>query len=108
MEVVTQQSKFGIASFVIGVVVAITETAMAGAARAAAAAPGGIDEASPRALALLVCVLFGLLLALVGMLLGIAGILQPNRRRAAAVIGLLLNGLAIAVIVAVIGVGMGE
>jgi hypothetical protein len=107
MEVVTQ-SKFGIASFVVGVVVAVAESVMAGTARAAAAAPGGIDEASPRAMTLLACVLVGLLLAFVGMLLGVAGILQPDRRRAAAVVGLLLNGLAIAVIVAVIGIGMGE
>jgi hypothetical protein len=55
--------------------------------------PGGLDPETPAGAALMGGFCFALLLAMIGVGLGIAGVCQSNRKTVLAILGLVLNGL---------------
>jgi multisubunit Na+/H+ antiporter MnhB subunit len=104
-----RHSGLGIASFAISIVAAMaTLAAFTYAGYVEVSTPGGMDENSPTAIlvgmAMLAC--GGLLL--LGLILGIAGALQRDRRKIFAVLGALINGLVLggATLLIVIGFNM--
>jgi hypothetical protein len=102
MVVERPHGKLGIVSFVMALVTGLGEfvlIAIAGVMESST--PGGMDENSPKAMVLGLLLLFGLLLAVLGAILGIAGMFDSAKKRVFAVIGLCLNGLIV-----LLGIGM--
>jgi uncharacterized membrane protein len=106
-ELVKKHSGLGIASFVVGIVsglLLLTVFVIAGIAETST--PGGIDEKSP------IAVLIGLLLflflgvALVGLVLGVAGLLQKDREKIFAILGVIFSAIAILCPILLVLVGL--
>ena len=100
-------SKFGIASFVTGLIVGLAELALliiAGVMETST--PGGISEDDPKAMVLGLFLLLGLLLAFIGATIGVAGLFEANKKKVFCVLGVIFNGLSLAAVVAIIGIGM--
>ena len=94
-----KHSGLGIASFAVCIVAGLIEfAAVAAAGVIEVSTPGGMDENSPVAILIGLALLGGLAIAMLGMGLGIAGLLQ-RRKKAFAVLGV-IGG-----IVVVCGVG---
>ena len=91
-----KQSGLGIVSFGIGMasgLLAITLVVIAGMLEVST--PGGMDEESPQAI-LVGFGLFGVVaMNFLGLGLGFAGLVQPSRSRALAVLGLMANMLVV-------------
>ena len=84
-----RHSGFGIASFVIAIGAGLLEFALVVAAGVVeASTPGGMDENSPVAILLGLGLFGGLFAAFVGVVFGIAGVCQSDRRKVFAVLGL--------------------
>jgi hypothetical protein len=91
-----KHSGLGIASFVMGLIFGLILFVLIGIAGVQEVSnPGGMDENSPFAMVLGLLLLGALLMNLVGAALGLAGVLQKNRRKIFAVLGLVFNLLAV-------------
>ncbi len=100
-------SGLGIASFIIALVAgALLAMLVIAAGVMAATAGGGFDETAPATVALGCTILLAGLGHLVGTGLGIAGVVQRDRRKVFAVLGLVLNGLAILSIAGMLLIGI--
>ena len=91
-----RQSRLGIASFILAIVAGVTGLALVVIAGVLdASTPGGMDEESP--LALIVGLgMFGIgAINLIGIGFGVAGLIQVDRLRTFAVLGLVFNTLVI-------------
>jgi hypothetical protein len=91
-----KQSGLGIASLVVAIAAGATAFALVVVAgMMEVSTPGGMDEESPQAI-LVGLGIFGVLgLNFLGLGLGVAGIVQPDRSRVVAILGLVLNALVI-------------
>jgi hypothetical protein len=71
--------------------------------------PGGMDDKDPKVAVLGLLLLGGLFLALVGAILGVVGLFDPNRKKLFAILGLIFNGLILGLVLLllVIGLAMG-
>lgn len=100
-------SGMGIASFIMAIVVGISAFALiviAGVIEMQT--PGGMDEESPEAI-IIGLGIFGVIgLNLLGVGLGIAGIVQPDRNKIFAYLGLAANAMVIFGICGLIGLGL--
>lgn len=101
-----KHSGMGIASFAISIVVGvIVFLLIAVAAMATASTPGGMDDNSPTAMVigLGIVLMFGLDVVAIG--LGIAGIVQKNRKKVFAILGVVFGAATIlgTIVLAIIG-----
>jgi len=102
-----KHSGFGVASFVIGLAVGLIEFVLfAVAGFMEISTPGGIDEESPAVILLGLAVIGGILVALLGAVLAIAGLCQARRARMFAIIGLLINAAVFVGVIFLILVGL--
>jgi hypothetical protein len=68
--------------------------------------PGGrMDEKAPLTMALGCAILVGVLGNLAGLVLGIVGLCQQDRKKLFAILGVIFNGLAVAAVAALIVLG---
>lgn len=102
-----KHSGFGIASFAIAIAAALLEFVLVATAGVLeASTKGGIDENSPLAILLGLAVIGGLLVALVGIGLGIAGLCQSRRKRVFAVLGMIMNPVVLFGVLGVMVLGL--
>jgi hypothetical protein len=102
-----EHSRFGIASFCLALVGGVMEfilLVIAGILEASA--PGSMNEDSPQAMILGAGLIGGGVLCLVGLALGIAGLCESRRKKVFAILGVVLNALAILGVGVVMLVGM--
>lgn len=102
-----KHSRLGIVSFIMGLVIGLSEFAMiiiAGVLEITT--PGGVDEQSPQVMLLGLVIIAGMLGALVGAVLGIIGLTERNRYKAFPVLGLAFNGLILLGVIALMVIGM--
>ena len=105
-----KHSGFGIASFAIGILSGLAEFAMVVIAGVMeASTPGGVNEEAPAVILLGLCLIGGGL-ALLGIVLGIVGLVQANRSKIFAVLGLVFNALVILGVIGlmIVGIAMGQ
>lgn len=95
----------GVSSLVIGVIVLVGEFAAVVAAGVMAMQPGGVDEESPQAVILGLAMMVGLMLAIVGLVLGIVGAASATQHKVFSIIGLLINGLVLLGVVGLLILG---
>lgn len=86
----------GILLFLLFAVAGIMETST----------PGGINENSPAALIIGLCVIGLIGLAIIALGLGIAGLLQSNRKKLFAVLGTVFSGLQVLGTITLIAIGL--
>lgn len=99
-----KHSGLGIASFVTSIAIGVSElTLVAIAGVLEATTPGGIDEKSATLLGLLM--IAGLVGSVVGVGLGIAGVLQKNRKKLPSILGLVINGVIILGVILLMVIG---
>ncbi len=102
-----RHSGLGIASFIAAILVGLTEVGIIGAASIAEVRnPGIINEESPWAMAAELGVCGGILLAIAGAGLGIAGLMQSQRYKLFAIIGLVFNSMIVLGMVGLIAIGL--
>lgn len=104
-----RHSGFGIASFVTALAAGLLVLVVFGIAGVIGARNGDIDEKSPEAVLLGLAVIGGLLVAMLGIGLGIAGVCQHRRKKVFAVLGLVINAVVTlgVVLVMIVGILMG-
>ncbi|HET7655954.1 MAG TPA: hypothetical protein VFK18_03035 [Luteimonas sp.] len=101
-----RHSGLGIASFITSLVAGLlTFILIAAAAMMVASSQGTFDETSPEAVGLGLGIMALLLVELVAVGLGIAGMLQKERKKLFAILGLVLSGLAILIVLALMVIG---
>src|SRR5262245_44136443 len=101
-----KHSGFGIASFMISIVIGVLIVALiivAGVLEAST--PGGIDENSPPTMMVGLGILALVMADLLAIALGITGLVQAQRRKVFAVLGTIFSGLTILGTVVLIVVG---
>lgn len=106
-----KHSGLGLASFIISMVdVIIFVSVMIIGSMMASKSPMGLDETSPLLLTLGMLIIFSLILCLVGIGLGIAGIVKKNRKKLFAVLGLVFNVAFLLgiIILLVVGLSLGN
>ena len=102
-----KHSGFGIASFVISIVSGLSLFLFfVIAALMDASAPNGIDEESAAAMVLGFFVLGFLFLAFVALGLGIAGLVQIDRKKVFAVLGTMFSALVLLCTLGLISIGL--
>ena len=102
-----KHSGIGIASFVMSLVFGLGMLViMVIAAMMEASTPGGMNQESPEAMAVGLAVIGCLLMVAIGGILGVVGVLQKDRNKLFAILGLVLNGLVLLGTVAIIAVGL--
>jgi len=100
-------SGLGVASFATALIVAVFEFAViAAACYLTVSQPGGLDEKSPEAIFLGLGIIGGGFIAVVGMVIGIAGLSQPRRSKTYAALGVAINALTILGLIALIAIGL--
>lgn len=100
-------SGLGIASFIIALVTGtLLVIAMVFAGIMAAAAGGDVDDEAPAMIAVGCFIILGVLAHLLGLGLGIAGLVQRDRRRVFAALGMVLNGVAVLGVLALMAIGL--
>jgi hypothetical protein len=100
-------SGFGVASFVISLVVGALEFVLVGVAGyLESSKPGGLDEESPEAVLLGLGIIGGAIVAVLGIMIGIAGLVQDRRRKVFAGLGVACNILIIIGIAVLIVIGI--
>ena len=105
-ESVIPHSGLGIASFIIALVgAAIFVCAMVFIVFHMAQMGGVVNEQAPEAVLSGLSMCGGLVLNIVGVVLGIAGLFQPNRKRLFAIMGLAFNGVIVLGVVALMLIG---
>jgi len=91
-----RHSGLGIASFMLAIGAGLTlGILIVVAAVLEASQPGAMGPDSPGAVAVGAVVCITLLLTMIGLILGIAGVCQKHRKTVFAVIGIVLNGLVL-------------
>ena len=91
-----KQSGLGIASLVVAVVAGLTAFSLVVIAGVMeVSTPGGVDEDSPAVMLVGLGIMGVVALNFLGLGLGVAGVLHPNRSRVVAIVGLVFNGLVI-------------
>jgi hypothetical protein len=91
-----KHSGLGIASFVLAIVFGLILFVLIGmAGYQQMKNPKGMDENSPMAMILGLLMIGSLLMNFVGAGLGLAGVLQKNRKKIFAILGLIFNGFAV-------------
>jgi hypothetical protein len=100
-------SGFGIASTVLGVIMGVAVFGLLVIAGIMETnTPGGIDEESPQAIVLGVLIIGSLVLSLVGLVLGLVGVFQPQRNKIFPGIGIGVNALLVLGTLAIVCLGM--
>lgn len=99
-------SGFGIASFIIAFLVGAGEFVLVIACGVLTAQQGKMDDKSPVTVVLGLLLCSGILAAVVGLILGIAGVLQAGRNKTFAILGICFNGFIILGVVGLVIVGM--
>ena len=103
----TSHSGIGIASFILSLLCGLTLVGIIIVAMVIGARSGGeLDERSPAVMAIGCSALLGLALTLLGLILGIVGIMQKDRKKTFAILGLIFNAVILVGTVALILVGM--
>jgi len=101
-----RHSGLGIASFILSLMVGAVEFLVIMAAGIVeATTPGGMDEQSMAAILIGLFILGGLMANMAGVGLGIAGLVQRDRKRVFSTLGLVFNGTAILGIVMLMVIG---
>ncbi len=101
-----KHSGIGIASFVISIIVGVLIVILVMfAAVMEATTPGGIDDESAEAVIVGLLIITLILADLVAMGLGIAGLVQKNRKKVFATLGTIFSSVAVVGTVALIFVG---
>ena len=91
-----RHSGFGIASFVLSILIGIGFFVLfivAGVIEANT--PGGMDEESTAAIAVGLLLFFGMFSSLVAIVLGFVGVFQQNRKKVFAILGIAFNSMII-------------
>ncbi len=102
-----KHSGIGIASFVIAIVAAVGILATVGiAGYLEASIPGGIDDDSPRMLAIGCSVIVAAGLELLALPLGLVGLFQRERKKVFAVLGTAISGLFVLGVVGLVVLGL--
>jgi hypothetical protein len=104
---IPKHSGFGIASFVIALAAGALEfvlIAIAGILETTT--PGSMDENSPLAMLLGVVMFGGLFLVLMGIIFGIVGLFQRDRKRIFALLGVIFGCLVIVGVLFVLVIGL--
>ena len=102
-----KHSGLGIASFILSLIAGVeifTMVVIAGVM--AAQSPAGIDEHSPEAIIVGSFLCGGAALLLVGLGLGIAGVLQRNRKKIFGILGLVFNALIVIGLLTLFAIGI--
>jgi hypothetical protein len=97
-------SRPGIASFVIGLAVILGNIALVILAAVLSQQPQ--SQKSPAMIAVGLLLIAGMGISLIGIALGVVGIVQRDRRKALAILGLCLNGGMLLLIEALMFIGM--
>lgn len=101
-----KQSGFGIASFAIAMLTGVGEFFLVIAAGVLeTVTPGGINEESLVAIVLGLFLLGGMMMSLLGMGLGVAGLVQADRKKVFSTLGLLFNGMIIFGVISLMIIG---
>jgi len=104
---VRKHTGFGIASFLIAIVVGLAEFAVILVAGVIGAEnPNGVDENSKVVMGIGLGVCGGMAVAVCGLGMAVAGLCQSERNKTFAVLGLILNGLIVAGVLFLIVLGM--
>lgn len=101
------QSGVGVTSFVlamIGGIALLSLVVVAGVMETQT--PGGMEEQSPQAIAVGMGILVGLVVNVVGVVLGIVAVFQPDRKKVFAVLGLTFNALILLAIAGLMVIGL--
>lgn len=99
-------SKFGIASFIMGLIVMVGMLALfVVAGMMALRANGQINEESPEAIALGLGIIGGCFLALIGVIFAIVGLVNPSKAKVFSVLGLVFNGLVLLGVIGMMVIG---
>ena len=102
-----RQSGWGVASFVMGLLCGGGGVLLVVVAAALTADNGGdLDESSPEAVLLGLGLFACFIGSLMGGVFGLAGVLQPNRKKVFAIIGLAFNSLALMALLGLLVVGL--
>jgi hypothetical protein len=103
-----RHSGLGIASFVVSMLggPAMFLLLVVAGVMSAQAPNGQIDEKSAAAVGLGLVMIGGIIVALIGAGLGIAGVAQKGRKKVFAVLGLVFNGLIVLGVGAIIAIGL--
>jgi len=102
-----KHSGLGIASFIMALGMGVLEFVLFIAAGIMETrTPGGIDENSPAAIVLGLALIGGLLLDMLAVGLGIAGLLQPRRKKVFAILGVIIGTMILLGVIGLIGLGM--
>lgn len=102
-----RHSGLGITSFIVAILVGLIEVGIIGAASIAEVKnPGVLNEESQWAMAAGLGMCGGILLALVGAGLGIAGLMQSQRYKVFAILGLVFNSAIILGMIGLIALGL--
>jgi hypothetical protein len=102
-----RHSGFGIASLAIGILVGLMEFALfvvAGVMETTQ--PGGVDESSPEAIVLGLCLIGGLGVCLFGALLGAVSFFQRDRLKVFGVLGIGINLSVLTLAVGLVALGL--
>ena len=102
-----KNSGFGVASFIMSIVIGLLILVLfAVAGVISASTPGGMDKQSVQAVIIGLSILVLLFLALVAMVLGIVGLLQKERKKLFAILGTIFSSLTLIVAVGVMILGL--
>jgi len=102
-----KHSGFGIASFVMAILVGIAEFILliiAGVMESKT--PGGLDEDDPATIILGSLLIGGAVMSFVGIALAVAGFVQGGRSKIFPILGLALNGMIIVGVIGIIIIGL--
>lgn len=97
----------GIASLIIACATGLLEfIAVIAAAVMTANSGGEVDENDPAAIVLGLIMCGGLAMLIVGLVLGIVGLVQRDRKRLFAILGIILNGLVLIILIGLVIIGL--
>jgi hypothetical protein len=100
-------SGMGIASFIISILSGLAMLAMFIVAGFMSVQAGGrMDEKSPEAMAVGCSIMVGIVICVVGLILGLAGLAQKDRKKAFSVLGVIFNGGIVLLVVGLILLGL--
>src|SRR4051812_42070313 len=99
-----KNSGLGIASFVIALCVGLLEFVVIGTA-VFTEMTEGLDENEPRTILLGLAALGGLLIGMLGIALGVAGLCEHDRRKTYAILGVAMNAVVIVGVLFVVVLG---
>ena len=101
------QSGFGVASFIMSLLVGVATIAcVAIAGYVESTTPGGIDENSPKAVMIGLGIIACIGLAILGAVFGLVGVCSANKKKVFAILGLAFNGLIVLGVVGLMILGM--